>query len=200
MPGGLLLIVLFPLIGRIVNKVDLRLMIAFGILLCGSAIWWMTNLYLGVAFWVLAVGRTWQAAGLAFLFLPLNALAFRDVPRDRTNYASALINLARNFGGSIGISVASTIVTRREQLHQSRLVEHLQPLDPAYNSLIAKLDHLLGPGQQSLARAFQFTSQQILLLSYLDAFKFLAIAFLALLPLLLLVRGGAASGSGGGAA
>jgi DHA2 family multidrug resistance protein len=125
------------------------------------------------------------------------------VPKDRTGYASALINLARNFGGSIGISVASTIVTRRQQFHQSRLVEHLQPLDPSYNEFIAKLHHVVGTagsGRQSLARVFQLASEQILLLSYLDAFKFLAIAFLCLLPLLLLVRGGAASGSGGGAA
>ena len=196
MPGGLLLVVLFPLIGRIVNKVDLRLMIGFGILLCGSAIWWMTNWYLDVPFWVLALGRTWQAVGLAFLFLPLNTLAFRDVPKDRMNYASALINLARNFGGSIGISVASTIVTRRQQFHQSRLVEHLQPLDPSYDAFIAKLNHALGhvgAGQETLGRAFQFASRQILLLSYLYAFKFLALAFLALLPLLLFVRGGAAS-------
>ncbi|MFL6604269.1 MAG: DHA2 family efflux MFS transporter permease subunit [Steroidobacteraceae bacterium] len=200
MPGGLLLLLLFPLIGRIVNKVDLRLMIGFGILLCGSAIWWMTNWYLDVPFWVLALGRTWQAAGLAFLFLPLNSLAFRDVPKDRSNYASALINLARNFGGSVGISVASTIVTRRQQFHQNRLVEHLQPLDPSYNAFIAKLDHVLGnvgAGQETLARAFQFTSRQIMLLSYLDAFKFLALAFLALLPLLLFARAGAASGGAG---
>jgi DHA2 family multidrug resistance protein len=178
-------------------------MIGFGILVCGSAIWWMTNFYLEVPFWVLALGRTWQAAGLAFLFLPLNSLAFRDVPKDRTNYASALINLARNFGGSIGISVASTIVTRREQFHQSRVVEHLQPLDPAYTAFIAKLDHVVGSagsGQQSLARVARLASEQVLLLSYLDAFKFLAVAFLALLPLLLFVRPGAASRSGGGAA
>jgi DHA2 family multidrug resistance protein len=203
MPGGLLLLVLFPLIGRIINKIDLRLLIAFGILVCGSALWWLTNLYLGVAFWVLALGRTWQAVGLAFLFLPINSLAFRDIPKDRTNYASALVNLARNFGGSIGISVASTIVTRREQFHQSRLVEHLQPLDPSYNAFIAKLGHVAGnagSGHQSLARAFQVTSEQVLLLSYLDAFKFLAIAFLVLLPLLLFVRRGAASGGGGEAA
>jgi DHA2 family multidrug resistance protein len=99
--------------------------------------------------------------------------------------------------------VASTIVTRRQQFHQNRLVEHLQPLNPSYDAFIAKLGHLVGTagaGQQSLARAFQLASEQILLLSYLDAFKFLAIAFLALLPLLLFVRAGAASGSGGGAA
>jgi MFS transporter, DHA2 family, multidrug resistance protein len=140
-----------------------------------------------------------QAAGLAFLFLPINNLAFRSIPKDRTNYASALINLARNFGGSIGISVASTLVTRREQFHQTRIVEHLQALNPSYNELTSRLDQLVGAassGQQTLARTFQFASQQILLLSYLDVFKLFAIFFLALLPLLLFVRKGSATGGG----
>jgi DHA2 family multidrug resistance protein len=202
-PGGLLLVVLFPLIGRIVNKIDLRLMIGFGIVVCGGAVWWMTNFYLDVPFWVLSLGRAMQAVGLAFLFLPINALGFRDIPKDRTNYASALINLARNFGGSIGISVASTLVTRRQQLHQSRLVEHLQPLDPSYAAFTSQLNHAVGAvagGQQSIARIARLASEQVLLLSYLDTFKFFGVAFLLLLPLLLFVRPGAASGGGGGAA
>jgi MFS transporter, DHA2 family, multidrug resistance protein len=201
-PGGLLLVALFPLIGRIVNKIDLRLMIGFGIIVCGGAVWWMTNFYLEVPFWVLALGRTMQAVGLAFLFLPINALGFRDVPKGRTNYASALINLARNFGGSIGISVASTLVTRRQQLHQSRLVEHLQPLDPSYSAFTSQLSHAAGTmtgGQQSIARVSQLATEQVLLLSYLDTFKFFGIAFMLLLPLLLFVRPGAASGGGGAA-
>jgi MFS transporter, DHA2 family, multidrug resistance protein len=198
-PGGFLLVVLFPIMGRIVDKVDLRLLLACGIVICGCATWWMTNFYLGVPFWVPALGRVMQAAGLAFLFLPINNLAFRSIPKDRTNYASALINLARNFGGSIGISVASTLVTRREQFHQTRIVEHLQALNPSYNELTSRLDQLVGAassGQQTLARTFQFASQQILLLSYLDVFKLFAIFFLALLPLLLFVRKGSATGGG----
>jgi DHA2 family multidrug resistance protein len=201
-PGGLLLVALFPLIGRIVNKIDLRLMIAFGIVVCGGAVWWMTNFYLDVPFWVLSLGRAMQAVGLAFLFLPINALGFRDIPKDRTNYASALINLARNFGGSIGISVASTLVTRRQQFHQSRLVEHLQPLDPSYAAFTSQLNHAVGTvagGQQSVARVSQLATEQVLLLSYLDTFKFFGVAFLLLLPLLLFVRRGAASGGGGAA-
>jgi DHA2 family multidrug resistance protein len=201
-PGGLLLVALFPLIGRIVNKIDLRLMIAFGIVVCGGAVWWMTNFYLDVPFWVLSLGRAMQAVGLAFLFLPINALGFRDIPKDRTNYASALINLARNFGGSIGISVASTLVTRRQQFHQSRLVEHLQPLDPSYAAFTSQLNHAVGTvagGQQSVARVSQLATEQVMLLSYLDTFKFFGVAFLLLLPLLLFVRRGAASGGGGAA-
>jgi MFS transporter, DHA2 family, multidrug resistance protein len=201
-PGGLLLMFLFPLVGRIMNKVDLRLMIAFGILVCGGAIWWMTNFYLDVPFWVLALGRGMQAVGLAFLFLPINALGFRDIPKDRTNYASALINLARNFGGSIGISMASTLVTRRQQFHQSRIVEHLQPLDPAYSYFTTQLNHAVGTvmsASQSLARVTQLATEQVLLLSYLDVFKFFGVGFLCLLPLLLFVRPGAGSGGGGAA-
>jgi MFS transporter, DHA2 family, multidrug resistance protein len=196
-PGGLLLVALFPLMGRIVGKVDLRLLIACGIVICGCATWWMTNFYLEVPFWVLALGRAMQAVGFAFLFLPINSLAFRGIPQDRTNYASALINLARNFGASIGISMASMIVTRRQQFHQSRIVEHLQPLDPAYSALTSRLDHVLGSpasGQQSLARTFHAASEQVMLLSYLDAFKFFGVMFLLLLPLLLFVRRGAATG------
>jgi DHA2 family multidrug resistance protein len=130
------------------------------------------------------------------LFLPINALAFRDVPKDRSNYASALVNLARNFGGSIGISFASTLVTRREQFHQSRIVEHLQGLNPAYTDFLHQADQLThtAPGSlASLAQTYGMGTTQALLLSYLDAFKALAVIFLLLLPLLLFVKAGPAA-------
>ena len=128
----------------------------------------MTNFYLDVPFWVLALGRAMQAVGLAFLFLPINSLGFRDIPKDSTNYASALINLARNFGGSIGISVPSTLVTRRQQFHQSRIVEHLQPLDPAYSSFTTQLSQAVGSaassGQQSIARVSRLLQEEAALI------------------------------------
>jgi DHA2 family multidrug resistance protein len=192
-PGGLLLVVLFPVVGQMVNKVDLRLLIGFGIAASSFAIWWMTNFYLEISMGTIAKGRVMQAVGLACLFLPINFLAFRDLPRDRTNYASALINLARNFGGSIGISTASTLVTRRQQFHQTRMVEHLQPLNPDYNSFIdhiSQATHAAPGSMQPFARAARAAMEQILLLSYVDAFKFFAIVFLSLSPLLLFVKPG----------
>jgi MFS transporter, DHA2 family, multidrug resistance protein len=200
-PGGILLIFLFPVVGRIIDKVDLRYAIAAGVLLCSGALWYMTNFYQQVSFGVLALGRVIQAVGLAFLFLPINALAFRNVPKDRSNYASALINLARNFGGSIGISVASTLVTRREQFHQSRIVEHLQSFNPGYDSYINQLGHAThATPQMSLAQTYQLGTTQAMLMSYLDAFAAFAVIFLLLLPLLLLVKPGKASGQAGGEA
>jgi DHA2 family multidrug resistance protein len=202
-PGGLLLILLFPLVGRLIDKVDLRWVIAAGVLVCSGALLWMSNyFYQQVSFNVLVFGRVLQAIGLAMLFLPVNALAFRDVPKDRSNYASALINLARNFGGSIGISFASTLVTRREQFHQSRLVEHLQGLNPAYNDYVGQASQLThtAPGSlAALAQSYGLGTSQAMLMSYLDAFKALALVFLALLPLIIFLRGGPASAQGGAA-
>jgi DHA2 family multidrug resistance protein len=145
------------------------------------------------------LARIVQAAALAFLFIPINVMAFRDVPRNKTNNASALINLARNFGGSIGISVASTMLTRREQFHQSRLVELMQPTNPAYPGYAHHIAAAIGstPGSKAtLAVIYQSVVQQATLLSYLDDFKLLGIFFLALLPLLFLVRPGKGGGRG----
>jgi DHA2 family multidrug resistance protein len=196
-PGGLITIALLPLVGRSINKVDLRVLAGIGFVIGGASLLLMTGLYLGVSFQTLMWLRLLQSASLPFLFLPINQMAFRDVPPDKTNNASALINLARNFGGSIGIAFASTLLTRRAQFHQSRMVENLQGLNPAYPDLTHQVSGVLGSTPDSgltLANIYQAAQQQAALLSYLDDFKILGILFLALIPLLLLVR----AGKGGG--
>jgi DHA2 family multidrug resistance protein len=179
--------------------VDTRWLIAVGWALSGVSLLWMTDFYLDVSFGHMMWLRVLQGAGLAFLFVPINTLAFRDVPPEKTNNASALVNLARNLGGSIGISVMSTLLTRREQFHQSRLVESLQSLNPAYPHYASQMGNLFGGGPDimtTLAGIYQQAVQQATLLSYLDDFKILGVMSLALLPLLLLVK----PGKGGGAA
>jgi DHA2 family multidrug resistance protein len=201
-PGGFLLLLMFPVIGKIVGKVDLRILIAVGLVCSAAALSWMTNFYLQVSFTTIVMGRLMQAFGLAFLFLPINSLGFRGIPHERTNYASALVNLARNFGGSVGISFASTLVTRREQFHQSRLVEHLQSMNPALNDLTRQLSQLTDTASgalSTLGRIYQAAVQQAQMLSYLDAFKAFAVIFLMLLPLLLFVKPGAVGGEAHGA-
>ena len=197
-PGGIATILLLPLVGRSINRVDLRILIGIGLVIGGASLLLMTNIYLGVSFNRLMWLRIMQSTALPFLFVPINAMAFRGVPPDKTNNASALINLARNFGGSIGISFAATVLTRRAQFHQSRLVEQLQPLNPAYPDYAHHIGSLLGAAPDSpatLTDIYARAVQQANLLSYLDDFKTLGILFLALLPLLLLVK----KGKGGGA-
>jgi len=196
-PGGLVTIALLPLVGRLVNKVDLRILIAIGLVVGGVSLLLMTNLYLASSFRQMMLLRMLQSASLPFLFVPINAMAFRGIPPARVNNASALINLARNFGGSIGIAFASTMLTRRAAFHQSRLVEQLQPLNPSYPDFAHGVGNLLGSAPDSsttLAQIYESALQQASQLSYLDDFKVLGLVFLALLPLLLLVK----PGKGGG--
>jgi len=198
-PAGVVSILLMPLVGRMINKVDLRLFVAIGLAVGGLSLLWMTNFYLDMSFGDLVLARIVQAVAIALLFVPLNTLAFRGIPGAKIGNASALINLARNFGGSLGISFASTLLTRREQFHQSRLVEYAHPMNVPYADYAQHLGGALGQTADSsvtLANIYQGVLDQARLLSYLDDFKILGLMFRALLPLLLLVRPGAGSSGG----
>jgi MFS transporter, DHA2 family, multidrug resistance protein len=200
-PGGVASILMMPLVGRLINKVDARLLVATGLVIGGLSLLWMTSFYLEVSFRFMMTTRILQAISLAFLFVPLNTMAFRGIPPAKTNSASALINLARNFGGSIGISFASTLLTRREQFHQSRLVESAQQLQSSYPDYAGRIADTIGSTPDSattLANIYQGIINQATLLSYLEDFKVLGLVFLALLPLLLLVKPG--KGRSGGMA
>jgi DHA2 family multidrug resistance protein len=199
-PGGLATMVMLPIVGRLTGKFDLRVLVGIGLILGGTSLLWMTHFYLGVSFEFILLTRIAQAAALPFLFIPVNAVAFRSIGPDKTNNASALVNLARNFGGSIGIAFASTLLARRAQFHQSRLVESLQGLNPAYPDYAQRLGGLLGTdghARAALAGIYQEAVQQATLLAYLDDFKILALLFFGLVPLLLLVKPGKGIGQAG---
>ncbi len=190
-PGGIASILMMPLVGRLINKVDVRALVAVGLIIGGLSLLWMADFYLDVSFRFMMMTRIAQAISLAFLFVPLNIMAFRGIPPAKTNNASALINLARNFGGSIGISFASTLLTRREQFHQSRLVETAQQLHSSYPDYASHLAAALGSTLDSattMANVYQQVINQATLLSYLEDFKVLGLVFLGMLPLLLLVK------------
>ena len=198
-PGGIATILLMPMVGRMINKVDVRLLVGIGLVIGGLSLLWMTWFYLDIPYERMMFARVAQATSLAFLFVPINAIAFRGIPRNKTNNASALINLARNFGGSIGISFAATLLTRREQFHQSRLIESAQQLNGAYPDYLQHLGSALGVAPDSattMANVYQGVITQATLLSYLDDFKVLGLIFLALLPLLFLVKRGEAPSTG----
>jgi len=198
-PGGVAAFIMMPIVGRLMSKVDARLLVAIGLAIGGTSLIWMSSFYLEVSFRFMMMTRIVQAIALGFLFVPLNTMAFRGIEPAQTNNASALINLARNFGGSIGISFASTFLTRREQFHQSRLVESVQSLNGAYPDYASRLAHALGTTPDSattLASLYQQVNVQATLLAYLEDFKVVGLIFLALLPLLFFVR----PSKGGGAA
>src|SRR5215475_1931302 len=89
------------------------------------ALYHMTSFNMEVDYWTLVIARIFQASGLAFLFIPISTVAYVGIPREKNNNASAIINLARNLGGSVGIALLTTFLARRSQYHRSILVAHI---------------------------------------------------------------------------
>lgn len=195
-PGGFALMFLMPLSGALVSRVDPRWLIAFGLLACAAALYYMSGFDLEVDYWTVAEARIYQSIGLAFLFIPINTVAYSGIAAEKSGNASAIINMTRNIGGSIGISVATTVLARRAQVHQHALVEHVTPDNPVYRSLVSSLQQIFMRYSASAADAlhqaqaliYRMVQQQAQLLSFLDDFRLLAIVFVALVPFLVLMR------------
>jgi len=175
--GGLALMALMPVCGFLVSKIDARYMIWFGLAVMVFAVSRMTNLYLGVDFKTMALWRTYQAAAMAFIFVPINVIAYTDMPRDASNQISSLINLTRNIGGSIGISFVTTLLASRQQVHQTYLSRNLFEYNPQFRQTVTGLSNSFavhsGPAQamrQSYLQVFRNVQRQASVLAYVDAF------------------------------
>jgi len=195
--GGLATIVMMPLCGLLASRLDPRLLIGFAFVVEGTALWHMSHLDSQMPFATAAVARMFQSAGLPFLFVPITMVAYIGLRPSQSNQASALMNVARNLGGTIGISSAQTLLVRRAQVHQAHMVETLSPLNPNFAAGLARLTHVLvgngqaplAAGQQALALLYQTMVQQAAMLAYLDVFRTLMWVVFGALPLLLLMRG-----------
>ncbi|HEY1686017.1 MAG TPA: DHA2 family efflux MFS transporter permease subunit [Tepidisphaeraceae bacterium] len=196
MPGGFVIMALMPVIGRAVNVVQPRYLIGIGLLGMSAAMWYMTNIDTQVSFGVLAMARCFQTASMAFLFVPINTIAYVGLPKGATNDASAMINLMRNLGGSVGISVVTTVISRRSQMHQNRLVTYLTPYDAPYRAALKQATHTLVRGgtppgvamHQALASIYASMQAQASMLSYIDAFKLMAIASLIMVGAIFMLK------------
>jgi DHA2 family multidrug resistance protein len=195
-PGGIVIMLLMPLVGTLVSRVQPRWLIAFGLLMMGAGMYLMTHWNLQIAFSNAVKARVVQSVGMAFLFVPINAVAFNFIAKDRISYATGIINLARNIGGSTGIATVTTVLARRMQFHQSVLVANLTPTDPQYQAALQGTAGMLqqhGMNSSQAAKTAQgliygMVQQQSAMLAYLDIFYMMAIISVALIPLLMFMK------------
>ena len=195
MPGGIAMLLLMPVSGFLANVVRPKYLIAAGMMLVALAMWHMTSLAPNVGFGFFAWARVFQMVGLPFLFVPINTVAYAGLPPAKTNQASALINVARNLGGSIGISLANTVVAQRVQFHHARLAEQVYPSSAALDRTTGQLMHYFaGQGvaavnTQNLAIGWigQIVQSQAALLAYIDVFWIAAVFAALMVPLTLLL-------------
>jgi MFS transporter, DHA2 family, multidrug resistance protein len=190
-PGGLLVMVMLPFVGLLLSKVEARWMIGTGLAITSLALIHMTTFSTDMDFKYAVLARCFQAAGLAFLFVPINTAAYAFVPPTKNNAASGLINLARNIGGSLGISIVTTILDRRAQFHQARLTERATALNPDFNAALHSATRVFGHGvvgNGPYALLMRMLQQQADVLAYIDCFWLLGVAFAVLLPLVFLMK------------
>ena len=204
--GGVVTVIMMPLAGFLSGRVDARLLIGAGFLIQVFGLLYMSQLSTDMSFANAAWARAIQSAGLPFLFVPITALAYVGLAPNESNRASAMMNVARNLGGTIGISSVQILLAQRQQFHQARLVEALNPLNPNYTDYLNTLTQgLVGRGQtalqassRALGTLYASLERQALMLSFLDVFHVLLIVILAAIPLLLFVQRGKSTGAAGG--
>jgi MFS transporter, DHA2 family, multidrug resistance protein len=196
LPRGLASFMFMPLIGYLTGKVDSRKLLAAGFLATAFAMYRISLFSLGVASWNFWLPLTMQGAGLGLIFVPLTTVTNGPVPRERMGNATSIFNLMRNIGASIGISMVETMQVRKAQMHINILGKHVNPANPQARQTIAGLRALfMSQGKdaatatrQAYGAVWGMVQQQAAMLAYNDVFRFLALMFLVMLPLIFLMR------------
>jgi DHA2 family multidrug resistance protein len=196
MPGGFAIIVAMPIIGFLLSKYDARWLLVFGLSLLSFALFYMTRFDPQIDFRTAAIARVLQGIGLSCLFVPINTVAYAFLPKNKNNAASGLINLGRNVGGSLGISLVTTMLSRRAQFHQMRLTGAMNAGNGWFESTLNALIHNFHAHGASMAMATQqayavianMINQQATMLAYIDDFWLVGWSVLVMIPLVFLMK------------
>jgi MFS transporter, DHA2 family, multidrug resistance protein len=195
MPGGLTMLCLMPISGLITNYIQPKYLISAGILIMALGLWHMTSLTPDASFQYFEWARVYQTAGLPYLFIPITTASYVGLPREKTNEAASVINVARNLGGSIGVSLSTALLVQREQFHQSRLVESIYPSSIQFQNTFKQLiSYFAAQGAsavdaqyKSIAWVGQQVAHQAILLSYIDVFWALGALAMSMIPIVLIL-------------
>ncbi len=189
-PRGLGSIVAMPLVGLLVAKMDTRYLVSTGFLIfgCCSLFWGAINLQISP--WSLLWPIVISGFSLGLVFVPLSVTTLGDLKPKSVGNGSGLFNLMRNIGGSVGISVAQTILARHEQLHQTQLVQNLAPTRPAVQQSLSQFQSLFSAygdqvmaQRQALGQVGRIVNRQAQLWSYVDDFRYMALACFCCIPI-----------------
>ncbi|KQT85645.1 disulfide bond formation protein DsbA [Aurantimonas sp. Leaf443] len=194
-PRGVGTMISMILVGRLVGKVDARLLILAGLSLTALSLWQMSGFSILMDRTPIVVSGVVQGLGLGLVFVPLSTIAFATLPQRFRTDATSLFSLLRNIGSSVGISIVSTELAHNIIVNRAELTSRLTPFNPNLDAMGAGTG--LGP-EATLAMMNQSVQAQAAMIAYVDDFKLMMIVTLAVMPLVLLMRGPKA-GAGGGA-
>ncbi len=196
-PGGIAVMVFMPISGYLLGRgAQPRYLILFGIVSLAAASYWSALLNIEVSPWILVVRRCAQLFGMGFIFAPINAVAYENLPAEQRTNATGLFNMLRNEGASLGIAVVNVVLAQRGQFHQSRMSEGLTAFDPPFvdaRTALTQQFHRAGydtvtAGRMALDQIYRVVQQQAAAMSYFDLFWMFSIAAYCVAPLVFLLR------------
>jgi DHA2 family multidrug resistance protein len=195
-PGAFVLIAILPFVGWLLGRVEARWLVTFGAGILAVSLLYMSHFDLDLDFHTALMARIYQSCGMAFLFVPVNVMAFYFIAKEKTSNATGIINLARNIGGSVGISMVTTQIERGSQVHQAYLTANATPLSDVYRSMLSgTAQNLIAHGSsiaqaatQAQALLYGMIGRQATMLAFVDDFRTLAWVSLAIVPFMFLMK------------
>ena len=195
-PGGFVMMIMMMVAGRMLGKMDPRLLVCIGYGITAAGLYNLTRLSLDSSFGTIVSWRMLQVIGLPLVFIPISTLNYVGVPTTKMNQISSLSNFARNLGGSAGTALLTTFLARTAQTHQQQLATHTGTLNAGYNSYISSVAaaahaHGLSAMQSvqiATGLAYEQMIRQATMLSYKNAFALLSFAIACLMPLPFIMR------------
>jgi MFS transporter, DHA2 family, multidrug resistance protein len=197
-PGGIATMIAMPIAGNLVNRINPKYLLAFGIIVNVYATYLMSNFNLFADFNTVIWPRIVLGIGMGFFFIPLTTMTMSGIKKEDMGNASAIYNLLRNLGGSFGVAFVTTVLSRRAQFHQNHLIEHLTPFDSAYQIFSEHSSQLLQyrgfgdftSGYGGLGVIYRELLRQASMMAFNDAFFLVCIIMLCVLPFVFFMKRG----------
>jgi DHA2 family multidrug resistance protein len=195
-PRGVGSLIMMPLVGYLTGHIDPRKLLVCGLTVGGVTLLWLGQLNLQAGYWDIFWPQFLQGAGMALLFVPLTTVAMATITPQRMGYATSLFNLMRNIGGSIGIAITGTLLQRQRQTVGSTLGEHITIYDPLTQRMLLQIKNgLIAAGadavtatERSYAILRGMLLQQASMVSFVMVFRMLGVLFLAMIPLVAIMK------------
>ncbi|HJO95481.1 MAG TPA: DHA2 family efflux MFS transporter permease subunit [Victivallales bacterium] len=189
--SGIVVLFGMPIAGVLSSKFNQKWLIMIGWTFAIISLYKMTCFNLNITFMDTAWVRSIMGLGTSLIFVPVNSIAFEFIPHEKIEYGTGMINLARNIGGSVGISAINTILARSEQIHQNIFVKHISPLNPVFSQTISTMKENLGLTlQQSYHVVYSMLQKQSAMLSYINCFHTLMLILIFTIPMFFFLKKG----------
>jgi DHA2 family multidrug resistance protein len=195
-PRGIGSFLMMPLTGLMTGKFDPRKLLTAGLIVGGTTLIWLSWLNLQAGYWDIFWPQFFQGVGMSLLFVPLTTIAMDRIPREKMGYATSLFNLMRNIGGSIGIAATGTMLARHSQSTTSVLGSNVSAYNPAAQSMLYQMQaafmaagaDAVTASQRAYAAMFGMVQRQATMVSFVVIFQLMGVIFVALVPLVLLMK------------